>query len=292
MPVQDIGATTKLSQHEVLPQSNDVGALANRINKETHQLHNQINKQMTLKLALAFRDARIYRQGLQSFYHVFATIEKCLYAQLDKNDEWADMLRKIWKPEIARTEKLQQDLLFYYDDDKNKFSHPLLKEQIRFVEHIERVTAAKPYLLLAYMHVMYLALFAGGRIMRSSVTKALGLFPQKDGLKHEEIVKLGANFFTFDVPDENLLRVVYKRDYELMTRSGLTEEQKLDILQESKYIFEQNAACIAEIERHNYKKLTQKWSYIVITKGYYAMIALMVLFAIYFARRVFLHLLY
>ncbi|CAH2351599.1 heme-binding protein Hmx1p [[Candida] railenensis] len=293
MPVQDNGATTKLNQHEIIPLANDVGALGNRINKDTREAHNKIDKKITLKLALALRDAKIYRQGLQSFYHVFVAIEKSLYKQFENTDgEWTDILKKIWKPEVARREKAEQDLLFYYDDDKSKFISPMLSEQIKFVEHIERVTTEKPYLLLAYMHVMYLALFAGGRIMRSSISKASGLFPQKDGLKHEEIVKLGTNFFTFDVADENLLRIIYKRDYEILTRNNLTEQQKLEIIEESKYIFQQNNNCISEIERHNIKRLTQKWSYIAITKGYYVLMFALVILAIYYARRILLHLLY
>lgn len=287
--VQNSGATTKLSQHEVVPGPKDVGALANRINTETRTLHNKIDKMMTLKLALALRDPKIYRQGLQSFYHVFATIERCLKQQIDAKNEWSEMLSEIWKPEIARKEKCEQDLMFYYDDDRTKFETPMMSEQIEFVNHITKSVQQKPYLLLAYMHVMYLALFAGGRIMRSSISRATGLFPQKNGMKHEEIVKLGTNFFTFDVADENLLRLVYKRDYELLTRSGLTEEQKLDIIEESKYIFEQNGKCVSELERHNLVRLSKKWSYIVATKGYYVLLTLAFLAVLYYVRRMVLH---
>lgn len=284
--VQSNGATTKLNQHEIIPLASDVGALGNRINKDTRQLHNKIDKMMTLKLALALRDPKIYRQGLQSFYHVFATIERCLYKQFEADNEWSDILKKIWKPEIARSKKAEQDLLFYYDDDKSKFEHPIMSEQIKFSKHIEQVTDEKPYLLLAYMHVMYLALFAGGRIMRSSISKALGLFPQKDGLKHEEIVKMGANFFTFDVADENLLRIIYKRDYEILTRSNLTEDQKLEIIAESQYIFQQNGNCVSELERHNMVRLSKKWSYIAVTKGYYVLIFLSILAVLYYTKRI------
>lgn len=44
---------------------------------------------------------------------------------------------------------------------------------------------------------------------------------------------------------------MYKRDYELVTRNGLTEAQKTEIIEESKYIFSQNAKCITELESHN-----------------------------------------
>lgn len=289
--VQTVGATTKLNQHEILPSPTDTGALANRINRETRELHNKIDKMITLKLALAYRDAKIYRQGLQSFYHVFATVERCLFEQLEGNGEWADMLQQVWKPEMARTDKAERDLLFYYDDCRGKFETPVMSEQINFVEHIKLVTAEKPYLLLAYLHVMYLALFAGGRIMRSSISKATGLFPQKDGMKHEDIVRLGANFYTFDVADEDAFRLLYKRDYELVTRPNLTEEQKVEIIEESKYIFAQNAKCISEIERHNIARMSKKWAFIAATKGYYALLIVAALLVFYYIRRIILHLL-
>lgn len=229
---------------------------------------------------MALRDYKIYRQGLQSFYHVFATVERQLHAQLAKNDEWSELLQKVWKPVIARSEPAQQDLLFYYNDRKEKFMNPIMPAQIEFVEHITKVTLEKPYLLFAYLHVMYLALFAGGRVMRLSISRATGLFPQKDGLNHDDIVKLGTNFFRFDVDDENTFRLLYKRDYELATRNALTEEQKLDIIEESKYIFQQNAKCVIELEHHNLTRIKKKWSYFFATRGYYVAIALFAIAAL------------
>lgn len=286
---QTIGATTKLNQHEIIPSPNDVGALANRINKETKVLHDRVNKMVTVKLAIAYRDYKVYRQGLQCFYHVFAAIEKSLNEQFEKNGEWTEMLKEIWKPEVARKEKCEQDLMFYYNDDRSKFETPMMTEQINFSEHILQVTREKPYLLLAYLHVMYLALFAGGRIMRSSVAKTTGLFPHKDNLSHEEIVKMGANFYTFDVPDESMLRLTYKRDYELVTRNGLTEAQKLEVIDEAKYIFSQNIACVSELERHNMVKLAKKWA--VLNGTYYTFLVISAVAVLYFVRRIILHLL-
>ncbi|EMG45984.1 HMX1 Heme-binding protein HMX1 [Candida maltosa Xu316] len=280
-------ATTKLPQHEIIPSKTDVGALANRINTETRSLHDKVDKMVTLKLAIALRNYKVYRQGLQCFYHVFASIEKALYRQFEKDDEWSEMLKQVWRPEIARAGKAENDLLFFYDDHKEKFINPIMPSQIDFSNHILQATAEKPYLLFAYLHVMYLALFAGGRIMRSSIVKATGLYPQKDGLSHEQIVNMGTNFFTFDVADEDLLRISYKRDYELVTRNGLTEAQKLEILAESKYIFEQNATCIAELERHNKEKLTGNWIYIAVTKGYYVALIFLCILALFYLQRVF-----
>lgn len=279
---------SKLSLHEVIPHKTDVGALANRINLETRALHNKIDKWVTLRFALALRDYRIYRQGLQSFYHVFATIEKNLYQELNSSGEYSELLGKIWKPEMARRERAEQDLSFYYDDDKTKFITPIMPAQIEFVNHINEVVQDKPYMLIAYLHVMYLALFAGGRVMRSSLGRATGLFPQKDGLKHEEVVKMGTNFFHFEVPDEETFRLLYKRDYELLTRNDLTESQKLEIIQESKYIFEQNAKCMTELERHNLARIQGKWAYILLRRGYHAGLILLLIVVIYMMRNIIL----
>ncbi|QBM85644.1 heme oxygenase [Metschnikowia aff. pulcherrima] len=285
--VQTVGATTKLSQHEIIPHKTDVGALANRINMETRALHNKIDKLVTLKFAIALRNYRVYRQGLQSFYHVFATIEDCLFAELENpNSEWRDTLRKVWKPEMARKSRGQQDLMFYYDDDKSKFMTPIMPAQIEFVNHIKQVVQEKPYILLAYLHVMYLALFAGGRVMRSLVSRATGLFPHKDGLKHEEIVKLGTNFFSFDVPDEDNFRLLYKRDYELLTRNHLTEQQKQEIIAESMYIFEQNAKCVNELQEHNLAKILHTWQYFAWQKGTNMVLLLTVLVLLYYVARI------
>ncbi|OBA19126.1 heme oxygenase [Metschnikowia bicuspidata var. bicuspidata NRRL YB-4993] len=283
---QPAGATTKLSQHEIIPHKTDVGALANRINMETRALHNKIDRLVTLKFAIALRNHKVYRQGLQSFYHVFATVEDCLYAEMERpGSPWSETLRKVWKPEMARTARGQQDLMFYYDDDQSKFMAPMMPAQIEFVSHIRAVVADKPYLLLAYLHVMYLALFAGGRVMRSSVSRATGLFPQKDGLKHEQIVKLGTNFFLFDVPDEENFRLLYKRDYELLTRNFLNEQQKTDIIAESMYIFEQNARCVNELQEHNLAKILHTWQYFVWQRGGTAAVMLVVLLAVYYMVR-------
>lgn len=283
--------SSQLNQQEIIPHPTDVGALANRINLETRTLHNKIDKLVTLKFAIALRDYKIYRQGLQSFYHVFATVEECLYEQLaDKSNEWTDILSKVWKPEMARRERGQKDLMFYYNNRKDKFMSPIMPAQIEFVDHIRLVCKEKPYILLAYLHVMYLALFAGGRVMRSSFSRATRIFPQKDGLKHDDIVKLGTNFFQFDVEDENTFRLLYKRDYELATRNALTEKQKLDIIEESKYIFQQNAKCVIELEHHNLGRIKTKWTYLFVTRGYYVLLSVILVILFFALRRLALQL--
>lgn len=271
-----------IPSHEIIPAKTDTGALANRINTNTQSLHDQVDKLVTLKFALAIRDAKVYRQGLQLFYHIFNAIEEILLKQIDPsnpnfvNGHYTEMFQSIYRPEMLRRENLYKDLMFFYGDS-SKFEKPILEKQKEFSDHIRKVCNDKVYLLLAYMHVMYLALFAGGRIMSSKVTRSLGLFPQVAGKSYEEISEQATNFYKFAVPDMEVLRVEYKREYELATRNFLTEDEKLEIVKESQYIFQMVSEGVKEIEKHNLERIAGSWGYHLITKGYTVGVALMIL---------------
>lgn len=280
-------STTLINQHEIIPSKNDVGALGNRINMETRSLHNQVNKIVTLKFAIAVRDPKIYRQGVQMFYHYFCAIEDCLERELNANNKYTEMFRKIYKPELLRREKLHRDLMFYYNEHEEKFVNAIRTDQIEFCDYIRKTTTEKPYLLLAYMHVLYLALFAGGRIMASQITKSLRLWPQVEGKSYEDFIEEGTNFYKFDVEDSEVLRIIYKRDYELATRNFLSESEKEEVINESKYIYQQIADGIKEIEKHNLQRIKGSIGYHIFTKGYYAVLALLLLLICYIVKRMF-----
>ncbi|CCH41345.1 Heme oxygenase 1 [Wickerhamomyces ciferrii] len=283
---------SKLNQHEIIPLPTDIGALANRINMSTRKEHDVVNKSVSLKFAVALRDGKIYRQGIQGFYHVFKTVEMLIQQELqsDSKSKIGGILSKFWDERVARTEPLTKDLLYFYNNDPKKFQHPIRKEQIEFVDHIIETYKEKPHILLAYCHVMYLALFAGGKIMNSKLAKATGLFPQVDGQTTEQVSKYGTNLYQFNIEDDQILRASYKRDYELATRHELTEQEKLDIIEESKEIYRRNADMIRGIEKHNREKITNKLSYKVVVYGYYIGILISTFALIFFVRRLINHL--
>lgn len=270
-------ANTQINQQEIIPAKNDIGALANRINMETRSLHNNVDKLVTLKFAIAIKNYKIYRQGIQMFYHIFKAVEIALDRELKSNNKYTEMFQNIYKPEMLRTEKLFTDLMYYYHDKSEHFENPILKGQIEFTDYIKKSTSDHPYLLLAYMHVLYLALFAGGRIMSSQVAKSLSLYPKIENNSYEEFINQGTNFYKFDVEDMETLRIIYKRDYELQTRNFLSEEEKIEIINESKYIFQKVTDGIKEIENHNLETINGTFTYHLITKGYYILLALLTL---------------
>ncbi|KAH3673042.1 hypothetical protein WICPIJ_009928 [Wickerhamomyces pijperi] len=279
---------TKFPQSEILPLPNDVDALANRINSATRSAHNKIDRSVSTKFVVALRDGKIYRQGLQAFYHVFknAEIEINRLMNDKESGKAGEILREFWNPTFARTEALEKDLLYFYNNQREKFENPIREEQIEFAQHIHQVCQEKPHLILAYCHVMYLALFAGGRLMKSSLSKATGIFPTLPGQTIEDVSKNGTHLFKFDCDDDESLRLSYKRDYELATRLKLTELEKLEIIEESKYIFDQNFKMIEELEIYNRQKITGKLSYKVLNYGYYVAVVVLILLTLLFGRRV------
>ncbi|EDO17066.1 hypothetical protein Kpol_530p36 [Vanderwaltozyma polyspora DSM 70294] len=267
-----------------IPSPTDVGALANRINFETRDFHNKVSAFMGIRLALALKHGFIYREGLVVFYHIFNTIETEIDLVLNNQDDsqMKLILSSFYLDEFRRKDKILKDLeLLYYPEFQN--DRPQLLEFINsdrftndseqlqnFVKYIQTNATEDPCTLLAYCHVLYLALFAGGKIMKSNVTKHLGIFPKFEHLSHKEIIARGTNFYQFtdstnpETTDVKL-RWLYKKNYELSTRDELLEQQKLTVIKTSKDVFVMLENCIAEVGTRNRNELMNIFSYKLFT---------------------------
>ncbi|CEP62578.1 Hmx1p LALA0_S05e08746g [Lachancea lanzarotensis] len=264
-----------------IPAPTDVGALANRINFHTRDQHNKIDAQMSVKFAFAMKHGFIYRQGILAFYYIFQAIEQEIDRILENAEtkqelQTKEILNQFWVDDFRRSDKILQDLEVLYAKEYPKKTdlHEFIQQNVlpmqqqAFVDYVHQGIQNSPTTVLAYCHVLYLALFAGGRVMRSTVYRSTGLFPKFPDLTPEEVVRRGTNFFTFSsegVTAENQLRKDYKRGYELATRQGLTEEQKLDIIEVSNAIFEWNTRVISELGEINRQELMGKLSFKLIT---------------------------
>lgn len=263
------------------PSPTDVGALANRINFYTRDAHNKINAYMSIRLAFALKHGFIYRQGILTYYHVFDAIEQELDRlmqdpQTDEERQMQNVLRQFWVEEFRRSNRIFKDLEVLYspeyknkDDLRDFVSHHALTPKLQgFVDFIHETVQRDPCTILAYCHVMYLALFAGGKVMRSNIYRHTGLFPKFEFLSPKELVMRGTNFFTFSdegTDAENKLRWKYKEGFEMATRQELSEEQKQKIIDVSGRIFDWNMEAIAEIGELNRKELMGKLSFKLLT---------------------------
>lgn len=265
------------AQFSTIPSPTDVGALANRINFSTRDMHNKINTYMSLKMAFAMKHGFIYRQGILAYYFIFHAIEEEIDrlltdANSPKDVRMKEVLEQFWFEDFRRADKLVLDLQVLYNQEYptanelqeflNNYTLPPRLQA--FVNEIHSNIQRDPHTILAYCHVLYLALFAGGRVMKSNLYRHTGLFPKFGHLPPQELVKRATNFFTFSsvgADEENKLRWQYKKNYELATRKELSEEEKLQVIDVSTSIFQWNMEIVSEIGSINRKELMGKFSY-------------------------------
>lgn len=160
-------------------------------------------------------------------------------------------------PELLRTERLFQDLTKLLqlppDQLKGGMSRRRWPRVFDFTAHIEASASAKPHVLIAYAWVMYMALFNGGRWMRSELSAAGDTFwgPPPQPLVDERD-KGGSdealNFFRFDGSHDG---EVVKNDFKTRLSEMevlLKAEERRDIVREAQVIFVRCALLVEELD--------------------------------------------
>ncbi|RCI17342.1 hypothetical protein L249_2042 [Ophiocordyceps polyrhachis-furcata BCC 54312] len=253
--------------------------LAQTLNLATRDVHARINTLVSsrLKLALPPRaaDASLYLMGILHVAPIYATVETLWRdASRDVTSPIGPLLECLRLPGLMRSQSLRRDVaaLSGWDADK-------VEERIRmaasgpghvaeWVAHMRRVVEDRPHILVAYAHVLFMALFAGGRFINGRLKAAGNAFwwslrgdshhhhhhhfsPQHHRQSSEtdpldEAAPL--RFFHFDGPDNgNDLKHEFKR---LLAESEgiFTHGEKMDILEEGICIFEHVGLLVAQLD--------------------------------------------
>lgn len=202
-----------------------------------------------------------FTTGILSFFYIYATFEE-EWSRLLANPPPSlpprklHILRTLYSPIFLRTEPLLQDLAFYFSlpniaAAQSQFSIPSTPGRRAYAQHIRDAIAKEPLVIISYAHNMYLALFAGGKIIKSKMLSTVGFFPRIEGHTSEESQRLGTNMFAWDVEkgrEEELVRGAFKRKLAEI-EDEITEEEKTEVIRESREIFVQNAKLIEELDR-------------------------------------------
>ncbi|KAI5810964.1 hypothetical protein DFH27DRAFT_2844 [Peziza echinospora] len=239
-------------------QTPNPSALSAAINASTRELHDSINKIVMVRIALGFRDIRLFREGILSFFYIYQTFEaewsRLLAPDSPIPARKRHILNNLYHPVLTRTNAALNDLAFYYDLDSTdaaleRFSEPTTPARKAYAAHIRAVIEKEPLVIISYAHNMYLALFAGGRVIKSRMLSVSGFFPRKTGLSKAECARLGTHLFTFDVENgkEEDIRNNFK--YRLANvEVDITPEETAVIVEESKEVFRQNLLLINELD--------------------------------------------
>ncbi|KAK6418210.1 hypothetical protein LTR95_017220 [Oleoguttula sp. CCFEE 5521] len=187
-------------------------SLSTEINISTRAIHAELNKLITARIPLALpphaKDTALYTLGLSVFAQIYIEIEDALdmLAESDLDDRTAhsrevmSWLVQLKSHGLARKSRLEYDLRSLNAD----YPPPKALVALRGISSsIDRFARDRPHALMAYMWVMYMAIFSGGRHIRKELSKAgPGFWPSPSSFASmgffSDLSRPGYTFLSFD----------------------------------------------------------------------------------------------
>ncbi|KAF4035537.1 Heme oxygenase [Phytophthora infestans] len=196
--------------------------LTGQIRAATREIHNVSDNLVNLKLVVALTDKQLYGRALMLFYYIHVQLEASIRKHQDH-----DAFRGLYEilNEIARADGIAKDLRFYLGEDwSTKYQSTQAVQN--YVNHLQELEKKNPILVLPYCYHMYMAMLAGGAMIKKLVKRSFAP-PEGEGL----------NSFAFDVKSNKALRDTIKEKIDTVPHD---EETKKKILAESMTCFKMN----------------------------------------------------
>jgi heme oxygenase len=281
---RSIGAALNSTKHDVSSTS-----LPSLIHSATRDYHTVLNRLITARLPLCvppYTDSPfLYLSGIRRFARIYFAFEDALDSIVrddERENENKELphdglediqqtkldvktaLRSLQLPRLARTQRLRNDIsLLEHYLGAGKPHMEVQKDEGEqaqaFVAHIRRTVSEKPHVLLAYTWVMYMALFNGGRWMRSQLLNAgepywtghnlSGHKNTMDGCFGSSAGHQRLSFWFFDdgKNDGEDIKVDFRERF-LAISESLTEEEGDEVVHEAVAIFQRLTVMVEELD--------------------------------------------
>lgn len=248
------------------PPQSAAPELPAQINTATRKQHTELNRLIIDRIPLALppttNSPKVYALGLAAFAQIYLAFEQAL-DDLERSQDATDQqipiqdahqrelrtwLATLRPASLKRSSRLKRDLQYLPGLDRSNFAQ--LDEEISADIHAR--AAAKPHILVAYTWVMYMAIFSGGRWIRSQLASAEPEFwtsHTNAGPALAEKTPLGMPGFSFLSFDGDEDGEDIKVEYKKRLKEGetlLSLQERDDILQASQELFER---CIAIVKK-------------------------------------------
>ena len=242
-----------------------------QINAATKNQHVVLNRLIVDRLTLALppktTDPRLLGHGLAAFAVIFITFEDVwqeLSDSIEADDESLsgthDAQVKMWlatlvPPELLRSARLKEDLNFISNRTCTNVRRGLWAQRT-MLKQIHAEICAKPHILVAYIWVMYMAIFSGGRWIRQELSNAgmefwTGEEPCIELDKHElqQLQLPGFSFLSFEGEEdgEDLKALLKARLAEAETL--LTQAERQDVICYAMGLFQRCIQVVDMIDR-------------------------------------------
>ncbi|TGZ82860.1 heme oxygenase-like protein [Ascodesmis nigricans] len=228
--------------------------LSQAINTSTKDLHDTVNFAIMdrFQLLLSSNNHELYLTGMTSFHPVYSTFERVWSALLSSSSTLrpniSTAITAIHDPRLFRSSAIAADLSYLSGGSFDPDASPSRPQVVAYVNHIENAIREKPHVVLAYAHSYYMALFAGGKVLRKLLVNKKGFFPvHLPAGDEEEARRFSTGLFVFPADDPEEIRNKFKAGM-VIAEEGLSEEEKTDIINEARAIFKWNEKLIHELD--------------------------------------------
>ncbi|KAI9992936.1 hypothetical protein PInf_014878 [Phytophthora infestans] len=158
--------------------------LTGQIRAATREIHNVSDNLVNLKLVVALTDKQLYGRALMLFYYIHVQLEASIRKHQDH-----DAFRGLYEilNEIARADGIAKDLRFYLGEDwSTKYQSTQAVQN--YVNHLQELEKKNPILVLPYCYHMYMAMLAGGAMIKKLALRDT-IKEKIDTVPHDEETK-------------------------------------------------------------------------------------------------------
>lgn len=170
-------------------------------------------------------------EGYAEYIYNLEKMYKAIEDALDKNEN-NTIVKPFVTRELYRSELIRKDLEFLLGDKLN--SMKLLASTEACIAKIEELSQTKPELVVAYAYTRFLADLFGGRTFLSLLSTIY------------KISNEGLNYYQF--PEINDLRGYVMKYHNMLAEINLSDEMKVDFINEVNNAYIYNLAISNELE--------------------------------------------
>ena len=198
------------------------------IREKTSLLHSAAENTGYIKKLV---DGNASVEGYAEYIYNLERMYKAIEDALDKNENNA-IVKPFVTRELYRSELMRKDLEFLLGDKLNSLK--LLASTEACVAKIEELSKTKPELVVAYAYTRFLADLFGGRTFLSLLSTSY------------KISNEGLNYYQF--PEINDLRGYVMKYHNMLADINLSDEMKIDFINEVNNAYIYNLAISNELE--------------------------------------------
>nr|OQO26631.1 hypothetical protein B0A51_07905 [Rachicladosporium sp. CCFEE 5018] len=248
-------------------------SLSTEINTSTRVIHAELNKLITARIPLALpphaKDTSLYALGLLVFAQIYIEIEEALdeLAQehpLERRDHSRAVVR--WLIGL-RSHGLARESRLQYDLRSLGAKHPPARAQVALgaiSDNIDDCLRHKPHVLIAYLRVMHMAIFSGGRHIRKELSRAgPGFWPSPKSFasmgSFSDLSRPGYTFLSFDGDDDG---ESIKAEFKTRLAEGdalLSVDERREIVEAADELFRLCVDIVTALDKEVRERAEVKW---------------------------------